>query len=174
MNVNQTKIQRRSSLICHLGHTLSDGMPSVQVYLGSFHGRRWYLPNTSCYTRFFDKKGWHMPEKVSPILLVNKPSSLILQNTQGRSVNSHGHAKPCDGERTQTEKFPVISRRESRSIVSRDVVGAIAATCMCWIASTWGRHSPEAVSVFSTAPTTQKHHQQPNVCTGMLLLGYTN
>ncbi|KAK9906494.1 hypothetical protein WJX75_002848 [Coccomyxa subellipsoidea] len=40
-----------------------------EVYLGSFHGRRWYLPNTSCYTRFFDKKGWHMPEKAINIVV---------------------------------------------------------------------------------------------------------
>ncbi|BDA46481.1 hypothetical protein COCOBI_08-5740 [Coccomyxa sp. Obi] len=34
-----------------------------EVYLGSFFGRRWYLPNTSLYTRYLDRASWHMPEK---------------------------------------------------------------------------------------------------------------
>lgn len=34
-----------------------------EVYLGSFFGRRWYLPNTSIYTRYLDRSSWHMPEK---------------------------------------------------------------------------------------------------------------
>ncbi|EIE23856.1 hypothetical protein COCSUDRAFT_62387 [Coccomyxa subellipsoidea C-169] len=40
-----------------------------EVYLGSWHGKRWYLPNTSCYTRFIDKQGWHMPEKAINIVV---------------------------------------------------------------------------------------------------------
>lgn len=47
---------------------------TCQVYLGSFFGRRWYLPSTSIYTRYLDRESWHMPEKVksqslSPFIL---------------------------------------------------------------------------------------------------------
>ncbi|CAL8462610.1 g2143 [Coccomyxa elongata] len=34
-----------------------------EVYLGSFFGRRWYLPNTSIYARYLDRASWHMPEQ---------------------------------------------------------------------------------------------------------------